>query len=238
VRDEAARDQIAAAMRRARQGRARWLTPVVAAVLVLPASYFGVNAALEHLGGGEQAAATEVGCQSMGCGASPAAAAPMSTASPASAPATPARAKNTPKPQVRPAKPRRDRTSAPATPRPSTPAAKPSPTTTATPPPAPPPVTAAYQEQNGWPGGFMGNFTVLDHGSQPVGGWKLTITLPGDMVTGVFGADWSQHGDDVVLTPEPGMGPLEPGVAQTITIVADGSSAAPASCTLDGGACT
>jgi hypothetical protein len=212
---------------------------VVAAVLVLPASYFGVNAALEHLGGGAQAAATEVGCQSLGCGASPAAAAPLSSASPDGTPARSARPKSTPKAQVKQAKPHQVRTSAPATPRPSSPAGTPSPTATATPPPpAPPPVTAAYQEQNGWPGGFMGNFTVVDHSAEPVGSWKLTITLPGDVVTGVFGADWSQRGDVVVLAPEPGMGSLEPGVAQTITIVADGNSAAPASCTLDGGACT
>jgi hypothetical protein len=228
-------------MRRRRQGRGRWLTPVVAAVLVLPASYFGVNAVLEHLGGGERADAPAIGCQSVGCGASPAAAAaPLSTASPAGSPTASARPTSTPKAQVKTARAHPARASAPAAPRPSTPASKPSPSpsASATSPPAQPQVTAAYQEQNGWPGGFMGNFTMVDHIAPPVGAWKLTITLPGDTVTGVFGAGWSQDGDVVVLEPEFGASPLEPGVPQTITIVADGNSVTPASCTLDGGACT
>jgi cellulase/cellobiase CelA1 len=206
---------------------------VAAAAVVLPGSYFGVSAALEHLGGGGEAVASSAGCQ-VGCGASPvAASSPVGSASPARTTPAPARSPRTLATHARTAQARPARASGPR------PTATPHPTATASPPPpAPPPVTAGYQEQSQWPGGFMDEFTVVNHGSAPVSSWQLKITLPGDMVTGVFGGNWSQDGDVVTLQPYPGQGPLGPGATQTITITANGSVAKPSACTVNGYACS
>jgi Cellulose binding domain len=226
-------------MRQVHPARSRRLVPAAAAAVMLPASYFGVSAALGHLGG-HPAGADALGCPAAGCVASPVAAASSPAGRTAAARRARPHAGDQRKPStvgvVRRASTNRTAPPSPAASHPS-PESSPSPDPTGTPSPAGPPVTVTYQELNGWPGGFMGQFTLVNHGQQPVGGWRLAAALPGDEVTGADGVNWYQNGDVIILQPFPWYGPIEPGATLTISVTAEGNTSSPASCSFDGSAC-
>ncbi|MGW5262927.1 hypothetical protein ACWEQG_18285 [Microbispora sp. NPDC004025] len=63
--------------------------------------------------------------------------------------------------------------------------------------------------------------------------WTIRLAV-GGQVTAVEGADWEQRGDTLTLSSRTA---LDEGGALTLTIRADGASAAPADCVLSGGRC-
>ena len=77
----------------------------------------------------------------------------------------------------------------------------------------------------------------MNEGQRPIGSWRLTVTLPGDDVRDVQGADWSTSGDTLTMQPPHGAGPLEPGSSLTISILAFGHTDTPTSCSLNGHTC-
>lgn len=223
-------------MMRRRGGGYRWLPTVVAAAVLLPGSYFGVTEALGHLGGRGEEVASATGCQD-GCGATPVAASPLSSASPAKT--TPAPGKShTPAAHASKHPSHTAKQDAAAVPHPSSPATSSNPNPGSGSPPPAPHLAARYQTQSEWLIGFTGEFTVVNNGSRPISSWQLRITLPGDTLTGAVNGNWSQDGDVVTLVPYSGQGVIQPGGQQTITFTADGLNTAPSNCTVNGAACS
>ena len=95
------------------------------------------------------------------------------------------------------------------------------------PPPPPPPrprtpragppaarVTVSYSLTRSWGDGFLGQFTITNHGSRPLSHWIVTATLPGDHVDSGWGADYQIDGDTLTLTPASYDRALAPGDSQ------------------------
>ncbi|HEY3952790.1 MAG TPA: cellulose binding domain-containing protein [Streptosporangiaceae bacterium] len=223
------------------------------ALALLPASYFGVTAALDHANGtamaGPAAACGSVACGSIATSPGAASTRVATSASPAvRTPAprhVPARRASAAHPSATASHRSQGQGVPPASPpgtsaRPSPQASQPRPGRTSTPRPAPPQrprAAVSYQPEHRWPGGFTGRFTIVNEGRQPIGSWQLSVTLPGDDVRDVQGADWYTSGDSLVMEPPRDSGPLEPGSALTISIVAYGNDDTPASCSMNGRTC-
>jgi Cellulose binding domain len=217
----------------------------VLALALLPASYFGVTAALDHTNGVAMASPA-VSCGSITCGSL--AASPEAASTPAARPAS--RAARSPEPRHIPARrpqavhpsataSRRSQDLPPASPpatssHPAPRASQPRPARTA---PRRPRAAVSYQPEHRWPGGFTGQFTIVNEGRQPIGSWQLAVTLPGDEVRDVQGADWHTSSDTLIMEQPRDGGPLEPGSSLTISIVAYGNDDTPSSCSLNGYTC-
>jgi cellulase/cellobiase CelA1 len=230
----------------------RWTLPVLA-IALLPASYYGATAALDHVNASGPAGSLAADCGAT-CGntaTTPAAAsspAPSAVGQAAHSPARHTPGRHAPAAQ-QPATASPSGRAAPHTlPHPAPQASRPAPPRTDTPPPRRPRpprppqprrphVTASYQPGQRWPGGFTGQFTIVNDGRKPISGWQLTATLPGDQVRDVQGADWSTSGDTLVMQPPRYGGPLQPGASLTISIVAYGNDDTPATCSLDSHSC-
>lgn len=114
-----------------------------------------------------------------------------------------------------------------------------------TPPPAPSPtpasadVTVTYSTPRQWPGGFLGQLTIVNQGGPAVTGWQIAITLPGDQVQRVWGADWEPTGNgSVIMTPMPGDQVIEPGASLSVSFVVQGTTTELANCTFNGSPCS
>ncbi|GII76513.1 hypothetical protein Sru01_14950 [Sphaerisporangium rufum] len=82
------------------------------------------------------------------------------------------------------------------------------------------------------PDGYTGRLTITNTG--PVlAGWGLRVEVGGDVID-VTGANWTQDGAELALTSETS---LAPGERAVVTFTADGDSAPPGGCELDGGTC-
>jgi hypothetical protein len=142
--------------------------------------------------------------------------------------------------------------SAPSAP-PKTPQPQPPPPTLAPPPPpAGPDVAVTYSldsQDNHWgQNHFQGHLTIVNQGSQPVSGWTIQLTLPGDDIRWVgYGQGgwggwsdfrgWGFSGNALTLNASSPSETLSPGASQTVYINGDGSSASPSGCTFNGAAC-
>jgi Cellulose binding domain len=123
------------------------------------------------------------------------------------------------------------------TPPPTPPTATPSPTVSPT--PASADVTATYSIPRQWPGGFLGELTVVNQGGPAVTGWQIAITLPGDQVQRVWNANWQPTGyGSVIMTPTPGDQVIEPGDSLTVSFVVQGDTTEPSNCTFNGSPCS
>jgi hypothetical protein len=130
------------------------------------------------------------------------------------------------------------------------PVPRPAPLVTSTPPAAGPPpaaVTISYSgSSHGNSGHFSTQLTIANHGSTPVSRWTLQLSYPGDQVfwvgypVGWPGSEfvsWQFGADTLTLSAPAGGETLAPGAAQTILVIGDGNSPAPAGCTFNGTAC-
>lgn len=122
--------------------------------------------------------------------------------------------------------------------------AKPAPTPKPTPQPKPKPtppsldVTVTYSIPESWDDGFQGELTMVNHTSSAVNGWQITITLPGDQVDSVWGANWrSGAGSSLIMTAASYDQVIEPGASQSVNFTAQGTTTSPATCTFDADAC-
>jgi hypothetical protein len=129
---------------------------------------------------------------------------------------------------------------APPAPSPTpTPSPVPSPMPSPTPDPAGPAVTVSFSVLRQWPGGFMGELTIVNQGGSAVNGWQMAITLPGDQVQNVWNANWQPAGwGSVIMTPVPGDQVIEPGASVPVNFVAQGDPTEPANCTFNGSPCS
>jgi hypothetical protein len=135
---------------------------------------------------------------------------------------------------------------------PATPESQPPPSPAPPKPPPGPDVAVAYtldSQGNHWGHpDFHAHLTIVNQGSQPVSGWTVQVTLPGDQIRwagyqqGGWGGwgdfrTWSFSGNTLTLTANSPEETLSPGASQTVYIISDGSPASPSGCTFDGAAC-
>jgi endoglucanase len=97
-------------------------------------------------------------------------------------------------------------------------------------------VTVAYSLVQRWPGGLQGQFTIVNHGSTALAGWQLRAVFPGDQIDSAWGASSQSGGSTLVMTASYPPA-IPPGASQSVDFTAQGSTAAPASCTIDGAPC-
>ena len=99
------------------------------------------------------------------------------------------------------------------------------------------PVQITYQVVSQWKGGFTAHIRICNIGSQPISGWTLQFTFPGDQrITQAWNGDVSQSGEQVTITNLSYNRLLEPG--QCIDLGFNGtwttSDASPTSFLLNG----
>jgi Cellulose binding domain len=122
-------------------------------------------------------------------------------------------------------------------------------------PPKPPPgrdVAVTYSldsQDNHWGhNDFHAHLTIVNQGSQPVSGWVVQVTLPGDQIRwvgyqhGGWGgwdsfSTWGFSGNTLTLMANSPAEALSPASSQTVYIIGEGTSTSPSSCTFDGAAC-
>ncbi|MFO7399504.1 MAG: cellulose binding domain-containing protein [Actinomycetales bacterium] len=126
------------------------------------------------------------------------------------------------------------------------PSGSPSPSPSASPSPSPSPsggkaCTARYAQVNSWPGGFQGEVTVSNTGTEPTGGWRVELTFSGDQaiddpIHQVWGATYTRSGERHVFDNESWNGSLAPGQSATLgflgrTTGSSGPTVASVTCT-------
>jgi len=77
-----------------------------------------------------------------------------------------------------------------------------------------------------------GHLVIVNHGGAPVTGWRLRVVLPGDADYQVAHASSTSAGDSLVVTALPGQAALGAGRSVWVEFSAVGSTAVPASVTV------
>jgi hypothetical protein len=102
-----------------------------------------------------------------------------------------------------------------------------------------------YDLSNGWGSGFVANISITDTGPNPITGWTLAFSFPASTES-VSGSNWnanySENGENVVVTPVSWDGNLAANSGNTVSIGfvgnQNGAYPSPASFTLNGTVCT
>ncbi|MGW5136737.1 cellulase family glycosylhydrolase [Streptomyces sp. NPDC004135] len=98
-----------------------------------------------------------------------------------------------------------------------------------------------YRVTGSWPGGFQGEITLRNTGTQPVDGWTLRWTFPdGQRITSLWGGTATQSGSEVAVTAAPYTATVPAGGTVTLgfTGTRGTSNPSPAAFTLNGAACS
>ena len=140
----------------------------------------------------------------------------------------------------------------PAAPQTATPKPPPPPSPTPPKPPPGPNVAVTYSldsQDNHWgQNHFRGHLTIVNLGSQPVSGWTVQVSLPGDGIRwvwtdqggwggGLTFSTWGFDGNTLTLSASSSSETLGPGASQTVYIDADGNATSPDGCTFNGATC-
>jgi endoglucanase len=100
-----------------------------------------------------------------------------------------------------------------------------------------PSVTVSYSVVQRWDGGLQGKFTIVNHSSTALAGWEIRAVFPGDQIESAWGSAYQASGDTLVLDPSfPVTVPA--GAGQSMNFTAGGTTTSPATCTLNGAACS
>jgi hypothetical protein len=84
---------------------------------------------------------------------------------------------------------------------------------------------------------FEGEVSVVNEGSAPISGWQITVALPYDQFTAVSGASGYVSDHILLMQPESGSGPLEPGGRLRVFFAAQGPELTPRLCAFDNTIC-
>jgi hypothetical protein len=84
---------------------------------------------------------------------------------------------------------------------------------------------------------FEGEVSVVNEGSAPISGWQITVALPDDQFTAVSGASGYVSNHILLMQPEPGSGPLEPGGSLRVFFAAQGPEMTPRLCAFNNTIC-
>jgi hypothetical protein len=87
------------------------------------------------------------------------------------------------------------------------------------------------------PGGFEGEFTIVNKGRKPIRDWRLTVVLPNDHVESAWDASFQEKGNTVTLVPPAYALSIPAGGRVTEQFTATGTTTQPVSCTFSGGPC-
>jgi cellulose binding protein with CBM2 domain len=110
------------------------------------------------------------------------------------------------------------------------------PPSTAAPTSPPPTVEASYSAIPAG-GGFTGQVTVVNQGATAISDWQLVVALPGDSVSAVQNAEFTDDNDVLFLSPAPYDLSIAPGSSVTVSIYASGPESTPAECSFNDVAC-
>jgi endoglucanase len=86
-------------------------------------------------------------------------------------------------------------------------------------------------------GGFTGQVTVVNRGTDAITGWQMVVALPGDTVSAVQNAEFTDDNDVLFLSPAPYDLSIAPGGTVTVSIFASGPDSTPAECSFNNVAC-
>jgi hypothetical protein len=86
-------------------------------------------------------------------------------------------------------------------------------------------------------GGFTGQVTVVNRSSAAISGWGLIVALPGDNVSAVQNAEFTEDQGVLSMTPAPYDLSVAPGNGVTVSIYASGPVRTPVECTFNDVAC-
>jgi hypothetical protein len=102
-----------------------------------------------------------------------------------------------------------------------------------------------YSLSTGWGSGFVANVNITNTGPNPITGWTLHFSFPGDtesVSSSNWNANWSETGRDVNVTPLDWDAFLAPNSGNTLSMGfvgnQNGAYPSPASFTLNGTVCT
>jgi len=84
---------------------------------------------------------------------------------------------------------------------------------------------------------FEAEVRVVNNGSAPISDWQISVALPDDQITAIGGASGYVSNHILLMRPEPGSGPLEPGSELTVFFDAEGPEMTPRLCAFDNTIC-
>jgi hypothetical protein len=96
-------------------------------------------------------------------------------------------------------------------------------------------------------GHFQDQMTLMNQGGDPVSGWTVQLTLPGDGVDSVDSQGswdggpfehWQFSGDTLTISADTDSETLGPGAPLNLSIQGRGDATSPTGCTFNGAACT
>lgn len=126
---------------------------------------------------------------------------------------------------------------------PAAPVTRPAPPARRKPAPAPAaasaaPVTVTYSVPERSGDSFQGELTIANHGSSPLVGWQISVSLPGDRLVAVRHAIVLMgRQNSVIMIADLFDRLIMPGDSLSVSFSARGATTSPASCTFDGTAC-
>jgi endo-1,4-beta-xylanase len=91
-----------------------------------------------------------------------------------------------------------------------------------------------------WGGGFQGEVTLTNTGTEPVTDWELTWSFPsGQRVSQMWNGTFTQSGAEVTVRPSGWNASLAPGASVSVGFIGSwsGSNDAPSGFALNGAAC-
>ena len=84
---------------------------------------------------------------------------------------------------------------------------------------------------------FEAEVRVVNNGSAPISDWQITVALPDDQITAIGGASGYVSNHILLMQPEPGSSPLEPGGELKVFFDAEGPEMTPRLCAFDNTIC-
>jgi Cellulose binding domain len=98
-------------------------------------------------------------------------------------------------------------------------------------------VQVSYTLVKRLPGGFEGQFTIVNKSRTTIRAWRLTVVLPNDHVESAWDASFQETGNTVTLVPPPYALSIPVGARITEQFTATGTTTRPVSCTFSGVPC-
>ena len=98
-------------------------------------------------------------------------------------------------------------------------------------------VQVSYTLVKRLPGGFEGQFTIVNKSRTVIRDWRLTVVLPDDHVQSAWDASFQETGNTVTLVPPPYALTIPAGARITEQFTATGTTTRPVSCTFSGVPC-
>lgn len=100
-------------------------------------------------------------------------------------------------------------------------------------------VTASFSKDSDWGSGYQGKFTVTNGSAATVNTWNVQFDLAAGQTLGTYwDALLSTSGQHVTALNRNYNAPLAPGATATFGFIVNGSSTAPANCTINGASCS